>query len=86
MVLFEFGHVSIIEHTTETDGWVKLEDEDRHYNGLYNINREEKIPAEYDITKVFDDFIIVAKRDENTYHYQMLGTKGETYLLVIMAA
>lgn len=77
IVPFDYGFVSIIEGETEATGWVRVDDKNRQYSGLYNFKTEVEIPMKYDITRLYDDFIIVATRDGNTYHYQLLNKKGK---------
>ncbi|ANH83123.1 hypothetical protein A8C56_20980 [Niabella ginsenosidivorans] len=76
LIPFDYGFVSVRKEDFQL-GWVQTEDTARQHNGVFNIKTGVIIPPEYDIIRIYDHFIIVAKRKDNDYFYQLLTTAGK---------
>jgi len=76
IIPFDYGYVSTGPESFKR-GWVSTEDSKRHFNGKINIKTGVKIPPVYDVIRMGKKQIVVAKRHENTYYYQLLSLQGK---------
>ncbi len=76
IIPFNYGSVGVSKNDFK-NGWVDIEDAQRKLNGLYNIKTGIIIPPVYGFTKVYGEFIIASKRNNNDYAYQLLSLDGK---------
>ncbi|QEC73587.1 WG repeat-containing protein [Arachidicoccus ginsenosidivorans] len=76
VIPFDYGYVSTGPESF-AKGWVSIEDTSRQHHGKFNILTGVKLPPVYDIIRIYDKYIIVAKRKGNVYNYQLLNPNGQ---------
>jgi hypothetical protein len=78
IIPFQYGYIrKANDELNFKKGWIITEDLKRNKNGLINIYTNVNIPPNYETIKIFDHFLIVSKRIESNYTYQLLDLKGK---------
>ncbi len=76
IIPFEYGYVREANDNEFDNGWVITEDLNRKQNGLINIKTGVTILPVYSSVRIFKEFLIASKSNENNYLYQLLNLKG----------